>query len=357
MLPPSELVTEVVEFHPMQKVSYNVLAALVASNVYTSQSRPVKISELLALLLSPFLGNFQDKDYFLHPKNTKSFKAVIRNFHLATFWYSARHMGVEKCLERTRFHLGNNKDLDDNARAALQEAENYLQTALETPGWVEWMEHAVSAPYEVSASDIPAEISMSWSDSPGDRPDLVGADSLKSLRDLNYVGLVDEDLEEAGDRHRSLKVAAAIAEDENDETINKDNISPKKQPYARQIDPEVTDVLQSAAHAPTAVRKGVISKQKDRKRDAMIYRLDEASRNALQDISSIANRVRPMPSTIQAKTCSAKLNFVIEALLSRPEDKFVIFGDLYELGHLTEALDLLDIKSSALKPCRSTLNS
>ena len=36
-LPPSEISTVLLKFHPMQRITYNVLAALVASNVYTSE--------------------------------------------------------------------------------------------------------------------------------------------------------------------------------------------------------------------------------------------------------------------------------------------------------------------------------
>ena len=36
-LPPSTVTTEVLQFHPMQRITYNVLAALIATNVYTSR--------------------------------------------------------------------------------------------------------------------------------------------------------------------------------------------------------------------------------------------------------------------------------------------------------------------------------
>ena len=35
-LPPSTLSIQLLQFHPMQRITYNVLAALIASNVYTS---------------------------------------------------------------------------------------------------------------------------------------------------------------------------------------------------------------------------------------------------------------------------------------------------------------------------------
>lgn len=38
-LPPSTVSVEMLPFHPMQRVTYNVLAALIASNVYTSEHR------------------------------------------------------------------------------------------------------------------------------------------------------------------------------------------------------------------------------------------------------------------------------------------------------------------------------
>lgn len=36
-LPPLTILQEVIQFDPLQRVTYNVLAALIASNVYTSE--------------------------------------------------------------------------------------------------------------------------------------------------------------------------------------------------------------------------------------------------------------------------------------------------------------------------------
>ena len=38
-LPPSQMITRVIPLEPMQRLTYNVLAALIAGNVYTSRSK------------------------------------------------------------------------------------------------------------------------------------------------------------------------------------------------------------------------------------------------------------------------------------------------------------------------------
>jgi hypothetical protein len=53
---------------------------------------------------------------------------------------------------------------------------------------------------------------------------------------------------------------------------------------------------------------------------------------------------RPLPATLSTRSRSAKVNFVLRAVQSAAkDDKFVIFGDVFELGHMREALDLIDV--------------
>ena len=262
-------------------------------------------------------------------------------------------MGIDKCLERTRFHLENNQKLDQNARAGLEEAATHLQIALELPGWVEWMESAVSAAYETLATDIPAEISMSWSDSPGGRPDLIGADCLKTLRSLNKPGVTDEDLDEAGDHNRSLKIAAAITEDEEDKSLSQDMKSPKKQKQSRGPEYEVTGILQSAAHAPTSINKGVISRRKDKERRRNGKTAGRRCSECLAGSQHDSERTGDL-CHLRYKPRLARRNSISSSrrCYQRQATNLCVFGDIYELGHLTEALDLLDIKSSV---CMSVL--
>ncbi|ORX38379.1 SNF2 family N-terminal domain-domain-containing protein [Kockovaella imperatae] len=326
-LPDSKLTIELLRFDPMQKITYNVLAALVASNVY--------------------LTNFEDQDYFLHPKNVKSLNTVVRNLHLATFWYSARHMGVAKSLERTQFQLENNQNLSEQARNALKEVVAHFEIALSHPGWTEWMEHAVSAAYNVYA-DVPLAVREDWSDSTSFNPNLIAADSLKALRNLNRPGVSMTRLQIAGESHRAHKAVAAQAEDEQDDkpAKSKKPTSSSKKGAAHAPRDEAT---QSAAHGPTAVPKEIMSKRKSPKKsnvddNLLLLQLEEAEMNADRD-ANLDDLPMPMPPVIRTQSRSTKLNFVINEVLKSPTDKFVIFGDVYELAHLTEALDLVDVES------------
>ncbi len=67
-------------------------------------------------------GNFEDRDYFLHPSNTESFNQVVRNLHLACFWYTSPHMGAEVSLERTRSMLEDSRKITPDHRLKLEEA-------------------------------------------------------------------------------------------------------------------------------------------------------------------------------------------------------------------------------------------
>jgi hypothetical protein len=55
---------------------------------------------------------------------------------------------------------------------------------------------------------------------------------------------------------------------------------------------------------------------------------------------------RPLPSTLLTSTRSAKINFVVRAVLTAPPtDKFVMFGTYDEIAHVHEALSLVGVHS------------
>ncbi|WVO21450.1 uncharacterized protein IAS62_002759 [Cryptococcus decagattii] len=182
-LPPLTIVQEVIQFDPLQRVTYNVLAALIASNVYTSGG--------------------EDVDYFLHPRNVEPFNQVVTNLHLACFWFSARDMEAGNCFARTQQWLRNHPHCSTQVRIKLQEACQHLQTALETPGWGEWMENAISVPCD--GSYLPSLIKQAWSDSFDTQPNMIDVHSLISLRELNIMGADIQELHMAGWLHRSHK--------------------------------------------------------------------------------------------------------------------------------------------------------
>ncbi|KIR27533.1 DNA supercoiling protein [Cryptococcus deuterogattii LA55] len=336
-LPPLTIVQEVIRFDPLQRVTYNVLAALIASNVYTSGG--------------------EDVDYFLHPRNVESFNQVVTNLHLACFWFSARDMEAGNCLARTHQWLEKHPHCSTQIRMKLQEACQHLQTALETPGWGEWMENGISIPCD--GSYLPSLIKQAWSDSFDTQPDMIDVHSLNSLRDLNVMGADIQELHMAGWLHRSHKcdwfwevltkgVPKHILEADFGGKAAK-AVAKLKNKKRQEGKGKTT----SAAHTPKAIAvpPSKSTKKRTRREDEIDDRLNEARINAVsigkQVPEPIRQGPRPLPLTIITKSGSAKVNFILQAILDAPkDDRFVIFGNNYELGHLTEALDLLDIAST-----------
>ena len=302
-------------------------------------------------------GNFEDPDYFLHPKNTTDFNLVIRNLHLACFWYSAQEMGVAECLDRTRHHLKTNQTVTPQGRAVLEEAVEHLERALATPGWSEWMVNGVSLPFDASSTDFSQRVRSAWSDSVDTNPDAIDALSLQILRDLNRPGMTMHDLHIAGWDHRATKHPDFFKEMERVERQSEgvERRSERKdmrQPPSEQFEKEKrSKEIKAAAQVPTSTspqkqtRKGQASKKKGN----LDHRLDEAAWNAIQSIRVGTPQYdfppRPLPTVIRTKSRSAKVNFVLDTIsASQQDEKFVVFGDEHELAHIREALELFDIK-------------
>ncbi|WVQ72084.1 hypothetical protein IAR50_001629 [Cryptococcus sp. DSM 104548] len=351
-LPPSTTIKEVIQFDPMQRLTYNVLAALVASNVYTSGG--------------------EDADYFLHPRNAESFHQVVINLHLACFWYSARDMDAFECLLRTREWLEKHPNSPGHIREKLEEACWHLERAIKEEGWVEWMGNAVSMPCD--GSFLPPILHQAWSDSLDTKPDMVDVHSLNTLRELNVKGASLQELHMAGWASRVEKcdwfwevlgkgyMTGQIRELLGDKAAKA--AMPKKEKKKEEGKKGVSTTI-SAAQAPREAPKSPSKLRRGKKGDGdeIDSRLDEAGKNAR--LAKALNDHRPSPLTlsIRTKTRSAKVNFVLRTILAAPaEDKFVIFGNTYELGHLTEGLDMCDITSCfvghtlALKQRRQALD-
>lgn len=250
-------------------------------------------------------------------------------------------MDAAGCLERTLHFLKENPDLPEDSHAKLEEAARHLQRALDTPGWFEWMENALSVPCE--AGTLPLLVRTAWSDSRDSNPGLVDIESLAAIRNLNKRGAAMERFISAGAAARTSKRIYLIEEERKEAEREA-----QRQWKARKTEKGTTAQVSAAKQVRTT---GLRSPKKvsptKRKRSEVDANLEEAERNAQQviDMEDVSDLPYPLPERLETKTRSAKINFVINSVLkSDPVDKFVIFGDITELVHLENALALFDVQ-------------
>ena len=290
-------------------------------------------------------------------------------------------MGAQECLDRTKKHLAANSTLVPAGRAVLEEAVRHLELALATPGWEEWMRHGVSIAFE--ASQLPDGVKAAWSDSSEQRPDLVDSHSLALLRDLNTPGRSMDEVQTEGTAARTLKWEGLEREEaqgkgkgngtkrkrqEGDDLDLGDEIqivAGKSPDAARAIGGNTKTAAQKPisagtfakiAKSPGKAKKARAGVKPSEPEDSLEARLDEAAKNAAALSATLssdrlptppkADGPRPLPTSLTTSSRSTKVNYVLRAVrTAAKEDKFVIFGDVFELGHMSEALDLIDIKS------------
>lgn len=269
-------------------------------------------------------------------------------------------MGVAECLDRTQHHLAVNQIITDAGRKVLEEAVSHLQAALDTPGWQEWMDNGVYIPFEADADTFPPVVRNAWSDSMDTNPDVIDARGMRLLRELNKPGKDLHEIHIDGWTTRADKCPDFFEEMEREEkrAMREEQV---QNAYLRGLQEEQSlekvrvnkehATKTSAAKKPVAMIKSKPSakRKSPSKKDALQQRLDEAASNSEKmslPAPGSGSLPRPLPETVHTKSRSAKVNHVVDTILtSAQDDKYVIFGDIYELEHLTEALDLFDIKS------------
>ena len=439
LLPPCTREVTTLRFHPMQRLTYNVLASLVTANVYQCSSN--------------------DISHFLHPKNAKSFNSVVANLKLACFWYSAPQIGAMNCLrtavayldplpmsermplyqaslemgtavqdgfggdvvmvdamrrarqEEATVLIGAEEDikpnieaiealpeLDDAAEARrrsmreddktvdtrpdshflendheqlyddpiipltakikIKEACRHLRDALTTPGWSEWMQNGVSLPFEAPPDQFPARVRATWSDSMNDAPDAIDSHSLALLRDANRRGATEQSLHIKGWDARAFKCSYFF--EVMEKYIARDKLEAGKRERADRA--EADKLAKEKGHglhasgstaagpARQLLKAGEKKKEKKKVKDPLEKNLDEAKRNAKQAKERSGwvydeTVPRVLPDEVMTTSRCAKINHIMQRMREAPEgDRFVIFGENLELGHVSEALDLIDIK-------------
>ena len=255
---------------------------------------------------------------------------------MACFWFSAPQMDAAGCLTRLEDDIENKANLTDGNRAIMREAAEHLQRAIETPGWSEWMRYAISLPVHIPS--LPLALRHAWSESMTLDSEWIDVQSATRIRDKNDNGTTIEDLIEAGEKMLDRKKLEAAAE--------LDKVIEAAERKQQKLEKRGLVVAQSnAAQAPNKVSP---RKKGPTKKDKIDEALAQAARNAQLaiDVEARAHLPRPLPSTVEVKTRSHKINYMIKTIQSSlPDDKFVVFGDTAELGHCTEVLDLFDISS------------
>jgi hypothetical protein len=284
-------------------------------------------------------GNFEDEDYLLHPRNKEHLHQTVNNLHLACFWFTGRNMDASGCAERIEYDL-ENKDLPAEHRVVMEEAVLHLRRALNTPGWEEWLDNSISVPFEVDPNDFPGTILAAWSDSYQGDPEVIDAHSLRMLRIANERAAEIYSLEEAGWYDKERKADTLDWEDAENKRGKKKNSKGSK----------TSRDTEAVSKVPTAIPQIMwkYMQENKKKKDGIDGKIDEAARNAERNLATIQQfgQPRPLPTSIMTRSRSAKINFVMYSIVhSAEDDKFVIFGDNIELGHLTEALDIHDITS------------
>jgi hypothetical protein len=162
--------------------------------------------------------------------------------------------------------------------------------------------------------------------------------SMTNIRDKNQNGITIDDLVEAGDRTLDRKKQEAAAE--------QDKAAITAERKKQQLEKKGLIAAQSdAAQNPHTVSP---RKRPPSKKDRLEEALAQAARNAQLaiDVEARSHLPRPLDGTIQVKTRSHKMNYLVKTIrASSGDEKFIIFGDSAELGHSTEILEFFDISS------------
>lgn len=225
------------------------------------------------------VGEANDRDYLLHPSNTQSFNQVISNLRLACLWFSAPEMGIAPSRDRTQKYLDKSDYYTPEVTAQLEEAVRHLDTALQTPGWSDWMDRGVSVPF--CQPDLPELVQRSWALG-ADDPALEAV-SLIVLRASNRPGKSEEELATEGvGWHRPLVVPNAARQRSGrpaqGTSSSADRVTAANRPARIRIKATKTN-----SHRPQQV-------------DQIDVSLDEATCNAALNMSY---GPRPLPPTVE----------------------------------------------------------
>ena len=270
-------------------------------------------------------------------------------------------------------------ELTLEAQQKLKEACRHLREALNTPGWSEWMTNGVSLPEQ-----FPYRIRTAWSDSMDDCPDAIDVASLEQLRELNFRGETEQMLAQLGWEGRAEKckwffevmekTAARLTREEK--KLKKEGMyrlgpdvgitgqqsqskiaGPHRKGSGTSAAATDASARRLASNTGAAPKNGAApiakSKRKKSKLDQQIAEAEENARIAASRARIVIDEAVPrvMPDVIQTTSRCAKINHIIKRMREAKGreaedggDRFVIFGEVAEMAHVTEALSLINVK-------------
>jgi len=238
-------------------------------------------------------------------------------------------------LVRLQDDIDNKAGLTDQSRAMMREAAGYLQRAINTPGWSNWVSHGVSIPIHLPS--LPQEVKEAWSQSMGHDTDWIDALSALQIKEMNIPGATVEDIVTAGIKSLDLKKQEASAHSDKATAA-----AEKKQERLRKLG--VFAAMTNAIPTSNSVTLEGIS---SRKKSNIDKELDQAMLNArlATDADATSCLARPLTTTnIGARTRSPKMNYILESIRSSPpDDRFIIFGGKQMLLQCKEVLGFFDI--------------
>lgn len=310
-LPPLEVRSHGLAFDRLGRITHNVLIALIVGNLITSQAT--------------------DADYLLHPRNLGDLHQAISNLHLSCLWFTSQNTGFEAAITVLERSL-RDKPYTFSEIFQLEKAVHHLKVARDDPHWAHIMSTTVSVifdvfglPQEVFSAYTECRVQSAASTSNCQTPSsIIAADGLLKIRE-------------------SARVRQSLA------GIVADSMSFFKQRRAGDEVKDAEGTAQGVTHlqgagsnrpaGDTQIKQAVRASA-----TAMKSALKELGGDEVAPVPNETLDTSPLPHTIDVYARSSKIHWILEEIGKHPEDKYLIFGDPWVLGYLTEAIDLIQVK-------------
>jgi hypothetical protein len=309
-LPPIEIRSQGLAFDRLGRITHNVLISLIVGNLITSQAT--------------------DADYLLHPKNLGDLHQAISNLHLSCLWFTSQNTGFESAIEVLERSL-KDKPYTPAEVSQLEQAVHHLKLAQDDPHWAHLMMTTVSVIFEVAG--LPEEVFSAYSEcrvrarqggvachAPAS---LVAADGLLRIRRSAFVRSSFEGIVADAMAFFKERRADDVVNDREAQDIHLHGAGSNR-PTG---DTQIKHAVKNAATAAKAAMRELGD-------DAVVVPQETLDHS-------------PLPHTINVYARSSKVHWILEELVKHPEDKYLIFGDPWVLGYLTEAIDLIQVKRYA----------